>query len=117
MSFLPEQHNFAIWKGATFRTTITLYTDAGVTLRDLTDCTSELIIRDEPGGTPLLTLTTENDRITLGGAAGTIELYISAEDTADINWTSAVYDLTVTAGGVGGDTDALLYGGFTAQGI
>lgn len=116
MSFLPEQHNFAIWKGATFRTTITLYTDAGVTLRNLTGYSSELIIRDEPGGTPLLTLSTSNGGITLGGANGTVSLYISATTTAGITWTSAVYDLTVTAGS-GGDTDALLYGGFTAQGI
>lgn len=117
MSFLPEQHNFAIWKGATFRTTITVYTDAGETLQDFSGATAELIIRDQPEGTPLLTLTTENGGIELGGAQGTIRLYISAEDTQDVDWTSAVYDLTVTAGGPNGDTDALLYGGFTAQGI
>jgi len=116
MSFLPEQHNFAIWKGATFRATITLYTDEGITLRDLSSHTAELIIRDEPGGTPLVSLTTENGGITLGGAQGTINLYISATASASITWVSAVYDLTVAAGS-GGDTDALLYGGFSAQGI
>lgn len=113
---LPEKHNFNIWKGATFRTKLTLYTDAGQTVRDLSGYSGELVIRDKPEGAALLTLNTNNGGIILGDEAGTIELIISAEDTADIAWQTAVYDLTITAGS-GGDTDALLFGGFTAQGV
>ena len=113
---LPEKHNFNIWKGATFRTKLTLYTDAGQTLRNLTGYSAELVIRDNPQGTALLTLNTSNSGIVLGGAAGTIVLKITASDTATITWQAAVYDLTITAGS-GGDTDALLFGGFTAQGV
>lgn len=35
--------------------------------------------------------------ITLGGALGTVEVKISAEDTAAITWTSAVYDIELEA--------------------
>lgn len=57
---------------------------------------------------PLITLTTENDGITLGGAAGTIELYISDADTAAITWTSGVYDLEIVL--ANGDVRRLLFG-------
>lgn len=75
-----------------------------------------MVIRDAPEGTALITLSTQNGRITLGGSTGTIELFINATDTASISWTTGVYDLTVTAGS-GGDTDALLFGGVSVQGI
>jgi hypothetical protein len=38
-------------------------------------------------------LTTANGGITLGGAAGTIDLFISATDTAGFAWESGVYDI------------------------
>lgn len=113
---LPDRYNFVIWAGATFRNRLTLYTDEGVTLRNLTGYTASLIIRDEPQGTPLLTLTTVDNSILLGGVNGTIELVITASATAAITWTTGVYDLTITAP-TGGDTDALLYGHFTVKGI
>ena len=48
--------------------------------------------------TPLITLTTENGRITLNGAAGLISLSISAADTADLT-SSGVYDLEIISSG------------------
>lgn len=115
MSIQPERANFNIWRGATFRKRLTLTVDGEP--RDFTDYTAELIIRDEAEGDPLLTLTTENSRITLGDDNGQIDLVISAEDTADISWDIGVYDFTVTAPGVDGDTDALLFGTFRVSGI
>jgi hypothetical protein len=44
--------------------------------------------------TPLITLTTENGRITLNGADGLINLSISAADTAALT-SSGVYDLEI----------------------
>ena len=41
----------------------------------------------------LVELTSANGRIALGGAAGTIVLTLTAEETALIDWTFAVYDL------------------------
>lgn len=49
--------------------------------------------------TVMLELTTENGRITLGGAAGTIELLITAADTSTLT-TSGVYDLELVEGAV-----------------
>jgi hypothetical protein len=61
---------------------------------DLTGWTARLQMRSEiDAATVLLSLTTENGGITLGGTDGWIDLFISAEDTADITWRSAVYDL------------------------
>lgn len=117
MSILPDRANFKIWRGATFRKRLTIYESDGTTPRDLTDYTAELIIRDEPDGTPLLTLTTENDGIVITGASGVIDLIISASESANIDWNVGVYDLTITSGDVGGDTDALLFGTFSASGI
>ncbi len=49
----------------------------------------------------MLTLTTENGKITLGGTAGTITLNLSAVETAAITQSSLAYDLElVSAGGV-----------------
>jgi len=117
MSIQPDKKNFKIWKGATFRQRIVLYQPNSTTLpENLSGYTGEMIIRDKPEGTPVLTLNTLNGGVTLGGSAGTIDLFIDATDTAAITWKSAVYDLTITGGG-DDDTTALLYGGISAQGV
>jgi hypothetical protein len=52
-------------------------------------------------GSPVLTLTTENGKISLGGTAGTITLNLTATETAAITQSSLAYDLElVSAGGV-----------------
>lgn len=85
---------------AMFRT----YTTGGflqwLTPKDLTDFTARMKIKDYVGGTVLLELTTENDRILIDNAAKTITLTVSAEDTGAINWTSGTYDLEMIS-----DTD------------
>lgn len=47
--------------------------------------------------TTLVTLTTENNRISLGGTAGTVTLTISATDTAAFTPGLYVYDLELVA--------------------
>lgn len=65
--------------------------------QDLTGYTARMTIKDAPGGTALLELTTENVRIIIDAEAAIIELLISAEDTAAIDWWSGVYDLELVS--------------------
>lgn len=69
---------------------------------DLTTYTARMQIRDTVDSiTTLVSLTTENGGITLGGVAGTISLLITAAATAALTFGTAVYDLeVVTAGGI-----------------
>lgn len=82
------------------------YTSGGEVLYhppvNLTGFTARMQIRETVESTTVLhSLTTENGGITLGGAAGTIALTISASDTAAFTFDTAVYDLeVVSAGGV-----------------
>lgn len=117
MTLLPDRLKLTCWQGATFRTRLTVYTDDGVTLRNLTGYTAEMIIREEPKNpTVLMTLSSGLGTIVLGGTAGTIDLLISAADTAALTWQVGHYDLTITAPGPG-DTDALVYGTISVSGV
>ena len=61
----------------------------------LTNHTARMQVRRTiESATPLITLTTENGRISLNGASGLINLSISAVDTAAIT-SSGVYDLEI----------------------
>lgn len=80
------------------------YTSGGEVLYhppvNLTGFTARMQIRETVESTTVLhSLTTENGGITLGGAAGTIALTISASDTAAFTFDTAVYDLEVVSGG------------------
>jgi hypothetical protein len=68
---------------------------------DLTGYTARAQIR-KAKRTPtfFIELTTENGGIVLGGALGTIDLYISATDTAALNFTTGVWDLELEKNGV-----------------
>lgn len=67
---------------------------------DLSGYTARMQIRAAITATEVLaSLTTENGGITLGGAAGTIELYLSDEATALLTFVKAVYDLELIAPG------------------
>ena len=85
----------------------TTYTSGGYvqyyTPVDLSGYSARMTIRDQVGGTSLLSLTTvvENGRIVLDNTAKTITLTISATDTALVTWSEGVYDLEmVSSGGV-----------------
>lgn len=86
--------------GATFSRVIRYKADGANV--NLTGYTARMQIRPTAASaTTTLSLTTENTRIALGGAAGTITLTISATDTASIAAGRYVYDLElVSAGGI-----------------
>ena len=86
-------------------TDFTTYTSGGYvqyyTPVDLSGYTARMTIRDQVGGTSLLSLTTEvgNLRIALDNTAKTITLTISATDTALATWSEGVYDLEMVSAG------------------
>tara|TARA_Y100001972_G_scaffold92910_1_gene113825 strand:+ start:2250 stop:2603 length:354 start_codon:yes stop_codon:yes gene_type:complete len=92
-------HHFIIEQGATFGQTLTLK-DSSDTVINLTGYTSaEMDLRETPeSSSTVATLTTSNSRITLGGAAGTVTLAISAADTANLTAGDGVYDLEIVDG-------------------
>lgn len=99
--------NFIIEQKATFRKRL-VWRDARKRPIDLTGHFARMQIRDTAGAI-IATLTTENGGITLGGALGTIDLYINVSATSQMTFTTAMpYDLTVIL--PNGDTDRLLQG-------
>jgi tRNA threonylcarbamoyladenosine modification (KEOPS) complex Pcc1 subunit len=92
-------HHFIIEQGATFGQTLTLK-DSSDTVINLTGYASaEMDLRETPeSSSEVLTLTTANSRIALGGSAGTVTLTISASDTANLTAGDGVFDLEVVDG-------------------
>lgn len=87
-----------IKQGATFRRGLKWKTGTPAAPVDLTGYTARMQIREEVTSADVLaTLTTENGGITLGGAAGTIVLYLSPVATAAFDWESGVYDIEMIA--------------------
>lgn len=91
-------YKVTIEQGATFALVLTWKDSAGAPI-DLTGYTARMQIRTSArAATATLALTTENGRIALGGAAGTITLSISAVDTAALAARPYVYDLELVTG-------------------
>ena len=105
--------NLVIEQGATFKFTISWMLAEGSAPVDITGYTARMHIRDNIDAVDpaLVELTTENLRITLGGTSGTIQLSLSAVDTAAITFTEGVYDLELVNTGGTGDVTRLTYGG------
>lgn len=95
----PAKLKLRIYQGATFKRRLVWASRVGNvdTPIDLTGCTARMQVRSEVGSpTVLLELNTTNGGVTLGGATGTIDLYISDEDTAAFAWDGGVFDLEIT---------------------
>ena len=108
MSITPGKYDITLYRGSTFRQTLT-WKDQNGTAINLTGWTARLQGRKSiPSDTPFITLTTENGGITLGGAAGTIELYITHMATAALVDDIGSYDLELIAGN--GDVTRLMMG-------
>lgn len=118
--------NMTAEQGATFNVVLT-WKDSNDNPIDLTGYTARMQIRDSylSSSTTLFDMTTANGKITLGGAAGTIALLLTAAETAGVtipdNPTNPqamptkqfVYDLElVNAGSV----TRLVQGTWTIQG-
>jgi hypothetical protein len=85
-------------KGSTFSTTFT-YKISGTPV-NLTGYTARMQGRQShTADTAIISLTTENGKISLGGTAGTISLSLSAVETAAIEQFNLVYDLEIVSGG------------------
>lgn len=114
----PAKLKFTIYQGATFKKRLTrkaypyptrtvgdrvVRADNGLTANpadavpiDLTGCLARMQVRDETDSpVVLVSLTTENGGITLGGTSGTIDLYLPDEATTAFAWTGGVWDLEI----------------------
>ena len=99
-------------QGATYERVVVLR-DAAAGLINLTNFTAKMQIRPTAASTTVIKeLTTENGGITLGGAGGTISLFISDTDTAAMTPGSYVYDLNLVTNT---SVNKPLYGTFTVR--
>ena len=97
MASSPGKFNMCVYQGATFTKIITWKDDNGV-LINLTGWKARMMMRETvESTTPFLTLTTENGGITLGGAAGTVSLLVSAATMSSIQAKQGFYDLELVA--------------------
>jgi hypothetical protein len=106
------KHNFICEQGATFNPTIT-WRDEAEDPVSLVNYTGRMHVRHnyaDSDETILVSLTTENGRMTLGGLAGTIILYIDADDTDSLPSGTHKYDLELESNG--GLVTRLLKGNF-----
>lgn len=86
-------YDILVEQGAVFNRVLT-WRDSTGALINLTGYTARLSVKQSyDSSTIVFEMTTNNGRITLGGAAGTVTLYISANDTDDIPAKRFVYDL------------------------
>lgn len=83
------------------------------TPHDMAGYTARMAVKNKPGGTVLLSLTTENGGIEIDDSAKTITLNISATDTAALDWKSGSYDLELVS--PTGIVTALLNGSVTVN--
>lgn len=110
---MAETLNFVCDQRANFSRQWTWYTNlARTTAMNLTGYTALMEVRNT-AGTLILTLSTANSRITLGGAAGTITLTVDDADTEALTPGTYDYDLTLTSSG--GTTTRLIEGVFTVH--
>jgi hypothetical protein len=94
----PGAYNMVVPQATTFNFACTI--KEGSVPWNLTNYTAIMTVRPFAGSTTTTLLaTTENGKITLGGAAGTINIQFSALDTA-IKAESYVYDIMLDSGSV-----------------
>ncbi len=96
MTFSPGSYDIKIYQGATFSQTFT-WKDETDTPINLTGYSARMQIRASVDSSSTLVSLTSGSGITLGGAAGTIAVLISATDTASLS-QNGVYDLELVSG-------------------
>jgi hypothetical protein len=101
MSAPAGTYNIVADQGATFTRQLTWKDSAGSPV-DLTAYTARMQLRTsvEAAGSAVLSLTTENNRIVLGGTAGTIDLSVEASAMESVAASTYVYDLELVSGSV-----------------
>ncbi len=94
----PGQYDITLVQGSTFSQVFT-WRDSSGDLVNLTGYTARMQAREAvEAADTFISLTTENGGISLGGAAGTITLSITAVATAAIT-KNGVYDIELVSGG------------------
>lgn len=107
----PAEYKITARQGSTFSKTLTWIVDRDPV--NLTGWTARMQVRESVDSPDVvLEASTSNGRISLGGAAGTIEINISAADTEDIEARSYVYDLELVSGS---EVTAILAGRFVVK--
>lgn len=93
MTIQPGKKHLTVYQGASFQEQFTWEDENGPI--DLTGYTARMQARENYilSAPVFLDLTTENGGIALGEAAGTITLFIGAQDTAGITAGDGFYDL------------------------
>lgn len=100
-------------QGATFQLPL-VWRDTNGSPIDLTGYTARMEVRkNKTSGTVLVTLTTENGRITLGGTNGKIDLEIEAATTEEFTAGIYMYDLNLM---IADKVYRLMEGTFTVSG-
>ena len=85
-------------QATTFNLEFTIQT--GNTLWDLTNYSATMTIRPFVGSNTTTLVLTNGSGITLGGAAGTVDITISATVTADFSPSRYAYDFVLQSGSV-----------------
>lgn len=94
----PGKYNMVCPQGATFAKQLTYTIDDEPV--DLTSYAARMQVREKyTSKTFVINLTTENGGITLGDDEGTVDLYISDEDTSEISPKEYVYDIELISSG------------------
>jgi hypothetical protein len=100
-------------QGATLKRTIT-WTDSAKNPINLTGFTARMQVRAATSSSSvILELTTANNRVSLGGADGTVNLLVAASDTAQLAPGQYVYDLELVS--LGGEVTRLVEGNFVVK--
>lgn len=90
-------YKITIEQGATFFKAFTYKINGNPA--DLTGYTARLkAAKSLNSAQPLFTMTTENSRITLGGATGRVMLHLTAAETTRLQAGIYIYDLELVAG-------------------
>ena len=98
-----------IEQGATFKKMLTWKAGAPPVPVDLTGCKARMHVRERMDSPlPMLSLTTENSGIALGGADGTITVRADADKTSLLSKRTGVYDLEIEF--IDGTVRRLIYG-------
>jgi cytosine/adenosine deaminase-related metal-dependent hydrolase len=88
----PGKYNLTMYQGASFDYSFAWKIDDVAV--NLTGYSARMQVRrSHPSPTSVLTLTTENGGITLGGALGTIQVVADADVTAELDAAFYVYDI------------------------
>jgi hypothetical protein len=105
----PGRYDIICPQGTTFRKNITY--KIGETPVDITGYSSRMQVRESYSSQDFLISLTSSNGITLGGSDGTIDIFISAEETELLPPGTWVYDLELVSSG--SIVDRLIQGNFT----